>query len=105
MVPRPEADYAVSWIRDYDKGRVFFTILGITHSVRVSSTDKIFLRRFAVRPRRFERECSAQRPIERAEINKGGLESRYTCASPKSCWVLELDWVHLSRKHDSAKEC
>jgi hypothetical protein len=28
MVSRPDADYAVSWIRDYDKGRVFFTILG-----------------------------------------------------------------------------
>jgi type 1 glutamine amidotransferase/sugar phosphate isomerase/epimerase len=27
-VSRPDADYAVSWIRDYGKGRVFFTILG-----------------------------------------------------------------------------
>jgi type 1 glutamine amidotransferase/sugar phosphate isomerase/epimerase len=25
---RPDADYAVSWIRNYGKGRVFFTILG-----------------------------------------------------------------------------
>ena len=27
-VARPDADYAVSWIRDYGKGRVFFCILG-----------------------------------------------------------------------------
>jgi type 1 glutamine amidotransferase len=27
-VSRPDADYAVSWIRNYDKGRVFFCILG-----------------------------------------------------------------------------
>jgi type 1 glutamine amidotransferase len=25
---RPDHDYAVSWIRDYGKGRVFFCILG-----------------------------------------------------------------------------
>ena len=25
---RPDHDYAVSWIRDYGKGRVFFAILG-----------------------------------------------------------------------------
>jgi type 1 glutamine amidotransferase len=28
QVSRPDADYAVSWIRNYGKGRVFFTILG-----------------------------------------------------------------------------
>jgi type 1 glutamine amidotransferase len=27
-VARPDADYAVSWIRNYGKGRVFFCILG-----------------------------------------------------------------------------
>jgi type 1 glutamine amidotransferase/sugar phosphate isomerase/epimerase len=27
-ISRPDADYAVAWIRDYEKGRVFFTILG-----------------------------------------------------------------------------
>ena len=27
-VSRPDADYAVSWIRDYGKGRIFFCILG-----------------------------------------------------------------------------
>jgi type 1 glutamine amidotransferase len=27
-VARPDADYAVSWVRDYGKGRVFFCILG-----------------------------------------------------------------------------
>jgi type 1 glutamine amidotransferase/sugar phosphate isomerase/epimerase len=27
-VARPDADYAVSWIRDYGKGRIFFCVLG-----------------------------------------------------------------------------
>lgn len=26
-IARPDEDYAVAWIRNYDKGRVFFTIL------------------------------------------------------------------------------
>ena len=28
QVSRPDADYAVSWLHEYGKGRVFFCILG-----------------------------------------------------------------------------
>ena len=29
---RPDADYAVSWIREYGQGRVFYSVLGHTAS-------------------------------------------------------------------------
>ena len=59
---RPDADYALSWIHNYGKGRVFFTALGHTPAFFAScESQRLLLQGHSVRPRRSGGRHDAER--------------------------------------------
>ena len=59
---RPDADYALSWIHTYGKGRVFFTALGHTPAFfAAAESQRLLLQGHPVRARRSRGRHDAER--------------------------------------------